>query len=101
MPRLCQRVDLTDRHEKRSQPNIESRLEVNLGTMSEPKVVFVGAKLDRNLKNRLITLVNVFKDIFSWSYEDIPYLNSDSCSTSSATTTGMQTLEAKAKTYEA
>lgn len=43
--------DLVDRHERRSQPNIGSPLEVYLGIESEPKVVFVNAKLERDLKN--------------------------------------------------
>lgn len=38
-------LDLIDRHERRSQQNIDSPLEVNLGTKSEPRVEFIGAKL--------------------------------------------------------
>lgn len=48
-------LDLIDRYERRSQPNIDLPLEVNLGTESEPRVVFVGTKLERELKNQLIT----------------------------------------------
>lgn len=40
-------LNLIDRHERRSQPNIESLLEVNLGTNAEPKIVMVGSKLGR------------------------------------------------------
>lgn len=43
-------VDLIDRHKRRSQLNIVSPLEVNLGIEREPKVVFIGAKLNRDLK---------------------------------------------------
>lgn len=43
-------IDLIDRHERRFQPNIKSPLEVNLRTESEPKVVFVGTKLNHDLK---------------------------------------------------
>lgn len=70
-------LDLVDRHERKSQPNIDSPLEVNLGTESEPKMVSVGAKLNRDLKNQIITLLNEFKDVFAWSYEDMPGLNTD------------------------
>lgn len=68
-------LDLLDRHERRSQLNIVSPLKVNLGTESEPKVVFIGIKLDKHLKNRLIILLNEFKDVFAWSYEDMSALN--------------------------
>lgn len=38
-------LDLIDKHERRSQLNIDLPLEVNLRIESEPGVVFVGAKL--------------------------------------------------------
>lgn len=63
-----------NRHERRSQLKIELPLKVNIETESELKVVFVGAKLNRNLKNQLITLLNKFKEIFTWSYKDMPNL---------------------------
>lgn len=50
---------------------------VNLGIESKPKVVFAGVKLERNLKNQLINLLNEFKDVFALSYEDMPSLNTD------------------------
>lgn len=62
---LKELIDLIDRHKRRSQPNSELPLEINLGSKSEPKVVFVGFKFDRNLKNQLITLFNEFKDFFA------------------------------------
>lgn len=48
-------LDLVERHEMRLYPNIDSPLEVNLETESEPKVVFVDAKLKRDLKNQIVT----------------------------------------------
>lgn len=53
-------LGVINRHERRSQPNIKSPLEMNLETEAEPKMVFVGAKLDRELKNQLIALVNEY-----------------------------------------
>lgn len=44
-------LDMVNRHERKSLPNIDSPLEVNLGTESKLKVVFVGAMLERDLKN--------------------------------------------------
>lgn len=40
-------------------------------------IVFVGAKLDKDLREWSITLLNEFKDVFAWSYEDMPGLNTD------------------------
>lgn len=56
---------------------IELPLEVNLDSESEPKVVFIGAKLDRDLKNQPVTLVNEFQDVFAWSYQHMPGLNTN------------------------
>lgn len=50
---------------------------VNLRIESKRKVVFAGVKLERNLKNQLINLLNEFKDVFAFSYEDMPSLNTD------------------------
>lgn len=61
-------------HERKSQPNIDSPLEVNLGTESEPKIVSFGAQLNRDLNNQVIVLLNEFKDVFTWSYEDMPVI---------------------------
>lgn len=47
---LKELLDIVDRHERRHQPNIDSPLKVNLGIEAKPKIVFVGAKLDRKLK---------------------------------------------------
>lgn len=70
-------IDLIDRHEKRFQSNIESPLEVNLWTVSKKNVVLVSSKLDRDLRNWLVTLLNEFNNVFAWSNEDMPSLNTD------------------------
>lgn len=70
-------LNLIDKHERRSLPNTESPLQVHLGTEGEHKIVFVSCKLDRDLKNQLIILLNEFKDVFVWSYEITLGLNTD------------------------
>lgn len=55
-----------DRHKRISQLNIDSPLEVNLEIESEPKVMFVVAKLKRDLK-KMITMLHEFEDVFTWS----------------------------------
>lgn len=70
-------LNIVDRHERKSQPNVNSPLELNLGTGSDPKIVFVGPKLKRDLKNQMIVLLIEFKDVFAWSYEDMSGLNTN------------------------
>lgn len=57
-------LNLLNRYERRFQLNIELSLEVNLGAEAKPKTVFVCAKLDRKLKNWLITVLNEYIDAF-------------------------------------
>lgn len=39
--------------------------------------MFGSAKLERDLKNWMIDLLNELRDVFAWSYEDIRSLNMD------------------------
>ena len=39
--------------------------------------VKVGANLEPNVKERLVQLLNEFVEIFAWSYEDMPRLDTD------------------------
>lgn len=85
--------DLIDRHERRSQSNIKSSLEANRDIENEPKVMFVGTKLNQNLKNKLITFLNEFKYVFAWSQKDMPDLTLTLWSTS----TIMVSMQARKK----
>lgn len=38
---------------------------VNLGAKAEREIVFVGTRLDRELKNQLFVLVNECNDVFT------------------------------------
>lgn len=62
---------------RRSQPNINLPLKENMGTVSEPKVVVVSAKLKWDMKNHMIILLNESKDAYAWSYKDMPGFNTD------------------------
>ena len=50
---------------------------VNLGTETDRKKVKIGANLESSVKNRLIHILCDYVQIFSWSYEDMPWLNTD------------------------
>ena len=50
---------------------------VNLGTDDEPKMVQIGNTLTSSEKDTLVTLLKEFKELFAWSYEDMPRIDID------------------------
>ena len=50
---------------------------VNLGTEEQVREVKIGAALEDSVKSRLIDLLREYSDIFAWSYEDMPGLDTD------------------------
>ena len=50
---------------------------INLGTEEDKKEVKVGANLKPSVKKRLIQMLHDYVEIFSWSYEDMPGLDTD------------------------
>ena len=50
---------------------------VNLGTEEDKKEVKVGANLEPSVKKRLTQLLHDYVEVFSWSYEDMPGLDTD------------------------
>lgn len=55
----------------------ESMETVNLGTKTEPKEVKIATALEEGVKARLIEMLQEYVDIFAWSYEDMPGLDTD------------------------
>jgi division protein CdvB (Snf7/Vps24/ESCRT-III family) len=49
--------------------------EINLGTMEEPHNVLVAKELDTDFKEQLTNVLDEYKDVFAWSYEDMNGLN--------------------------
>ena len=50
---------------------------INLGTEEDKKEVKVGDDPKPSVKERLIQLLHDYVEIFSWSYKDIPGLDTD------------------------
>ena len=50
---------------------------INLGTDDEPKMVQMGNTLTASKIDALVTLLKEFKEVFAWSYEDMPGINTD------------------------
>ena len=58
-------------------PHEEPLEAINLGTEENRKEVQVGANLEPEVKERLVQLLNEYVEIFAWSYEDMPGLDTD------------------------
>ena len=50
---------------------------MNLRTKDEVKEVRIGAALEESVKTRLIDMLREFIDIFAWSYQDMPELDTN------------------------
>ena len=58
-------------------PHQEETELVNLGTTEEKKEVKVETGMTAPIRQGLITLLEEYQDVFAWSYQDIPGLDSD------------------------
>ena len=48
-----------------------------MGTDDEPKMIQVGNSLTILEKDALVALLTEFKEVFAWSYEDMPRIDID------------------------
>src|ERR1044072_6208721 len=64
------------KHEERIiQPHEEPLEAINLGSEEDKKEVNIGASLNSNVKGKLIDLLKEYVDVFAWSYQDMPSLD--------------------------
>ena len=68
---------LLEREERAIQPYKEDLEVINLGSEEDRKEVKIGASLDPDVKKQVIELLREYIDIFAWSYQDMPGLNTD------------------------
>jgi hypothetical protein len=52
-------------------------VEYNIGTEESPKLIKFGKGTTTDERENLITLIREFKDVFSWSYEDLKAYRED------------------------
>ncbi|KAK5826749.1 hypothetical protein PVK06_021679 [Gossypium arboreum] len=64
-------------NEKQILPHKETVEVVNLGDEIEKKEVKIGACITTKTKRDLVELLQEFKDVFAWSYQDMPGLSTD------------------------
>ena len=53
----------------------EPTKEINLGTKHDPRTVIISLNLNSEEESTLIQVLKEYKDIFAWTYEDMPGLN--------------------------
>ncbi|XP_074293498.1 uncharacterized protein LOC141620558 [Silene latifolia] len=67
-PQLVKRLEEYDQRNS----VIEDTETINVGTTLEPRELKIGTTLDPTEKQGFIDLLNEFKDVFAWSYRDMP-----------------------------
>ena len=64
-------------HEEKAIKPFEEQIElVNLGSEDDVKEVKIGSQLCPEAKKGLIDLLQEYSDVFAWSYQDMPGLDS-------------------------
>ena len=68
---------LLQQEERTIQPHVEPVETVNLGTEEDKKEVKIGANMEPSVKKRLAQLLHDYVEVFAWSYEDMPRLDTN------------------------
>ena len=66
----------SDTEDRKVTPITGSTELINFGTPDQPKEIRIGSSLSPNERSRLIDLLKSYLDVFAWSYEDMPSLDS-------------------------
>ena len=68
---------LVAQDEKQILPHQEVTEAINLGTEEERREVKIGTTLSPTTREKLINLLREYSDVFAWSYQDMPGLDTD------------------------
>ena len=68
---------LVEQDERQILPHQEIMEAINLGTEEERKEVKIGTTLSLAIRKELIDLLQDYNDVFAWSYQDMPGLDTD------------------------
>jgi len=68
---------LVEQESKEIKPYQEDVETLNLGEEDEKKEVKIGTSMKREVKQELCALLKEFRDVFAWSYNDMPGLDTD------------------------
>ena len=70
-------LKLVEQDERQILSHQEITKAVNLGTEEERKEVKIGITLSPAIRKELIDLLQDYNDVFAWSYQDMPGLDTD------------------------
>jgi len=74
----CDILEALNRESERSKPNIKEIEMVNLANEGEnEKLIKIGVNFPKDMKPELIVLLKEFREIFAWSYQDMPRLDTE------------------------
>ena len=68
---------LVEEEDKVLGPHQELVEVINLGSQEESKEVKIGTSMTSETRKKIINLLREYSDIFAWSYQDMPGLNTD------------------------
>lgn len=66
-----------EQFENKPKPNLNETEPVNLGSSEKVKETKISIHTDERTRDALIQLLFEFKDVFAWSYDDMPGLSVD------------------------
>ena len=58
-------------------PVIDPTIAINVGTEEKPQELQIGSTLSEEEAAQFTSLLREFKDVFAWSYKDMPGINRD------------------------
>ncbi|XP_071912254.1 uncharacterized protein [Coffea arabica] len=64
-------------YEEKPKPNLEETEIIDIGTKTEIKEVKVNIHLNKKQKEEKIEFLMLFRDVFAWSYDDMPEISTD------------------------
>ncbi|KAA0062537.1 uncharacterized protein E6C27_scaffold79G00080 [Cucumis melo var. makuwa] len=70
-----EKEDSEQGEEDGGQSTVDELKEVNLGTIEEPRPTFNSASLSSEEEGKYMSLLTEYKDIFAWSYKEMPGLD--------------------------
>ena len=68
---------LVEQDERQILPHLEIIEAISLGTEEEKKEVKIGTTLSPATRKELIDLLQDYNDVFAWSYQNMPGLDTD------------------------
>jgi hypothetical protein len=58
-----------------NQPTIDDLEEINIGTTDDPRPIFISKHLPKECKQKYHEFLCTNRDVFAWTYEEMPRLN--------------------------